>query len=308
MRIVSLLASGTELVAALGAGEDLVGRSHECDHPAWVARLPVLSRPTFDVGGSSAEVDGRVRAKLRAGEPLYVVDEDALAALRPDVVISQTHCEVCAVSPEALAGGSEVLRRQRVATFTGGTLEGVLADFLSVGTVIDRADAAGALVAQKRAHLASWRARTAGLTRPRVVCLEWIDPPFAMGNWGPELIDLAGGENALGAAGTHSRAIRWQDVVAADPEVLIVAPCGWGIDRTLPEARGMAGWPGFGELRAVQAGRCYVADGNLYFNRSSPSLFATIDLLAEMIHPQRFGTGQLGPWYRVLEATAAPAG
>jgi iron complex transport system substrate-binding protein len=301
MRIVSLLASGTELVAALGAGDDLVGRSHECDHPAWVARLPVLSRPTFDVGGSSAEVDARVRAKLRAGEPLYIVDEAALAALRPDVVISQTHCEVCAVSPEALAGAAGPLRRQRVATFTGGTLEGVLGDFSSVGAVIDRAEAASALVAELRAHVARWRARTAGLHRPRVVCLEWIDPVFAMGNWGPELVDLAGGENALGAAGAHSRAMAWQEVLAADPEVLIVAPCGWGVERTLPEARALPRWPGFAGLRAARAGRCYVADGNLYFNRSSPSLFATIDLLAEMIHPEQFGTEKLGQVYRPLE-------
>ena len=182
---------------------------------------------------------------------------------------------MCAVSPEALAGGSGSLPRQRVATFTGGTLEGVLGGFLSVGAVIDRAEAAGVLVGGLRAQVARWRARTAGVRRPRVVCLEWIDPVFAMGNWGPELIDLAGGENALGTAGAHSRAIAWEDVLAADPEVLIVAPCGWGVERTLPEAHALAQRPGFAELRAARAGRTYVAGGNLYFNRSSPSLFAT---------------------------------
>ena len=143
MRIVSLLASGTELVAALGAGDQLVGRSHECDHPDWVRRLPVLSRPTFDVDGSSGDIDRRVREKLRAGQPLYQVDEAALAALAPDVVITQTHCEVCAVGPEALAGSAAhalpALQRQRVATFQGGTLDGVLADFERVAAVIDRA-------------------------------------------------------------------------------------------------------------------------------------------------------------------------
>jgi iron complex transport system substrate-binding protein len=294
MKIVSLLASGTELVAALGAGEQLVGRSHECDHPPWVARLPALSRPTFAIDGSGAEVDARVREKLRAGAPLYEVDEAALAALDPDVVITQTHCEVCAVGPGAVGGRP----RQRVATFGGGTLEGVLADFLAVAEVIGRRAAGEALVAQLRAEMQAWRARTAGLRRVPVVCLEWIDPPFAMGNWGPELVDLAGGEPLLARAGEHSRSIFWDAVVQADPEVLVVAPCGWSIARTWPEMASLARRPGFASLRAVRTGRSYVADGNLYFNRSSPSLFATIERLAEMLHPGAFGIGHEGTAYR----------
>jgi iron complex transport system substrate-binding protein len=287
VRIVSLLASGTELVAALGAGDELVGRSHECDHPPWVTRLPALSRPTFEIGGSSAEVDARVREKLRQGEPLYEVDEAALAALDPDVVITQTHCEVCAVGPDAIDGRR---RRQRVATFRGGTLEGVLADFVAVAEAIGRPEAGARLVAQLRAETEEWKRRTQGLPRPRVVCLEWIDPPFSMGNWGPELVELAGGESLLSHAGEHSRAIRWEAVVEADPEVLVVAPCGWGLARARAEMPVLAARPGFAGLRATRDGRVHVADGNLYFNRSSPSLFATIERLAEMIHPDRFGT------------------
>ena len=291
MRIVSLLASGTELVAALGAGDQLVGRSHECDHPNWVTRLPVLSRPTFDITGSSGQIDQRVRAKLRAGEPLYEVDEPALAQLAPDVVITQTHCEVCAVGPSALTSGQALppAVRHQVASFRGGTLDGVLADFLAVADVIDRAAAGRRLVTELRAEMSRWQQRLATVARPRVVCLEWTDPPFAMGNWGPELVALAGGEDALGTGGAHSRAIQWQDVCDADPEVLVVAPCGFGLARARAEMPDLAARPGFAGLRAVRTGRVFVADGNLYFNRSGPNLFATVERLAEMIHPDQVG-------------------
>src|SRR5437660_376252 len=201
MRIVSLLASGTELVCALGAGDELVGRSHECDHPPWVRRLPALSRPTFDIEGSSEEIDRRVRAKLRAGEPLYAVDDQAVRALAPDVIISQTHCEVCAVTPAEI--GSAPVGHQAVALGTG-TLEGILQGFVDVAALIGRRTAGERLAADCRARMGRWREATAGLPRPTVVCLEWIAPPFAMGNWGPELVALAGGDSRLGAPG-HPR-------------------------------------------------------------------------------------------------------
>src|SRR4051794_29299211 len=229
MRIASLLASGTELACALGAGDELVGRSHECDHPPWVRHLPALSRPTFDISGTSGEIDRLVRAKLRAGEPLYQVDEAALQALAPDVIISQTHCEVCAVTP-----GNAVHPGHTVALETG-TLDGILAGFLTVAERLGRRAAGERLVADIRAGLDHWRQATAPLPRPRVVCLEWIDPPFAMGNWGPELVAVAGGEELLGAAGTHSAALTWEAVRAADPEVLVVAPCGFDLPRTRAE-------------------------------------------------------------------------
>jgi iron complex transport system substrate-binding protein len=287
MRIVSLLASGTELVCALGAGDELVGRSHECDHPAWVRRLPALSRPTFDIDGTSEEIDRRVREKLRAGEPLYAVDQEAVRALAPDVIITQTHCEVCAVGPGAVAGATPPACGHAVALHSG-TVEGVLAGFLEVAGKIGRRTAGQRLVAEARARLEGWRQRTAPLPRPTVVCLEWIAPPFALGNWGPELVELAGGEPLLGAPGEHSAAIAWDEVRAADPEVLIVAPCGFGLDRATAEMPILAAQPGWDQLRAVRAGRVHVADGNLYFNRSGPTLFETIDLLAEMLHPGQF--------------------
>jgi iron complex transport system substrate-binding protein len=285
-RIVSLLASGTELVCALGLGEKLVGRSHECDHPPWVKRLPAVSRPTFDISGSSRDIDERVRQRLSAREPLYEVDETLLAELAPDVLITQTHCEVCAVTPADLAHcvPARVERKEVVALRTG-SLDAILDGFREVAGVLDASSRGEALVAHIRSRLVALAERVQSLPRPSVVCLEWIEPIFAMGNWGPELVDLAGGTNLLGAPGLHSTSIPWDAVLKADPEVLVVAPCGFGLARAAAEMHLFAERPGWRDLRAVRTGRVYVADGNLYFNRSGPSVFDTPAILAEMLHP-----------------------
>ena len=289
LRVVSLLASGTELVCALGAGDWLVGRSHECDHPAWVARLPAVSRPTFDIHGSSREIDEHVRTRLRAGAPLYKVDEAAIAALSPDVLITQTHCEVCAVSPADLAHGSSArLIRKQVVALRTGSLEAILEGFIEVAGMLGLTARGEELVSGVRARLAALATRTRGLARPSVVCLEWIEPIFSMGNWGPELVELAGGSNVLGVAGVHSVAVAWPTVRQADPEVLVVAPCGFGLERAYAEMHVLGSQAGFRDLRAARAGRVFVADGNLYFNRSGPTVFETPAILAEMLHPDRF--------------------
>jgi iron complex transport system substrate-binding protein len=287
-RIVSLLASATELVVALGLGERLVGRSHECDHPDWIKRLPVLSRPTFDIRGTSLQIDQRVREKLSAGQPLYEIDEAALAALAPDVVLTQTHCEVCAVSPANLPGGACALDRRQVVALTSGSIDGILDGFARVAEVLGAPEAGRALIARLRAQLAQTAAATAGLPRPRVACLEWIDPLFAMGNWGPEIVEAAGGDCLLGVAGAHSAALPFEALAAADPDVIVVAPCGFDLTRTLAELPALTDRPDWRALRAVRAGRAFAADGNLFFNRSSPTLFDTPALLAEMLHPDRF--------------------
>lgn len=295
MRIASLLASGTELVCALGAGDQLVARSHECDHPAWVTRLPCVSRPTFDITGTSLQIDTLVRARLAARAPLYAVDEAALTELRPDVIITQTHCEVCAVTPGNVTG--ELCRKQ-VAALHDGTLDGILTGFLDVARVIEREREGHALIASIQSRLAEIERTLAGVSRPRVACLEWIEPIFHMGNWGPELVARAGGESVLGTPGEHSAAIAWDLVRAADPDVLVVAPCGFTIERTLPEMPLLAAQPGWRELRAVRDGRVFVADGNLYFNRSSPSVFTSIEVLAQMLHPDRVAPAHASAWQR----------
>jgi iron complex transport system substrate-binding protein len=293
-RIVSLLASATELVVALGLGDRLVGRSHECDQPPWVRDLPVLSRPTFDITGTSAEIDARVRERLGAGQPLYEIDEPALAALEPDFVLTQTHCEVCAVSPADIEGGPCTLDRRQVVALTSGTIDGILDGFRRVAGVLGAPAAGEALISRLTAGLSQIRAATADLPRPRVACLEWIEPIFAMGNWGPEIVEAAGGECLLGVAGAHSTALPFQALAEADPDVIVVAPCGFDLRRTLLELPALTGRPDWRALRAVRDGRAYAADGNLYFNRSSPTLFETPYLLAEMLHPDRFAPRHRG--------------
>jgi iron complex transport system substrate-binding protein len=294
VRIVSLLASATELVVALGLGDRLVGRSHECDHPPWVRRLPVLSRPAFDITGTSAEIDARVRERLAAGQPLYEIDEAALARLAPDFVLTQTHCEVCAVSPANLEGSGCKVDRRQVVALTSGTIEGILDGFRRVADVLGAPAAGEALVSRLRAGLAQITAATADLPHPRVACLEWIEPLFAMGNWGPEIVAAAGGTCVLGVTGTHSTTLPFQALADADPDVIVVAPCGFDLRRTLSELKTLTGRPEWRALRAVRQGRAYAADGNLYFNRSSPTLFETPELLAEMLHPDRFAPRHRG--------------
>ena len=303
MRVASLLASGTELVCALGQGASLVARSHECDDPPWVAGLPALSRPTFDVAGSSSEIDRLVKQKLRAGEPLYEIDGDQLRALGPDVVITQVHCDVCAVSPAALdaAHGWPALHGFKTVSMRGGSLEGILNDFTTVASGIGCLDAGARLVADIRRDLGRTRDRVAGRRRPSVVCLEWTDPIFPMGNWGPELVEHAGGFCVLGNPNAHSAATPWQAVVDADPEVLIVAPCGFALPRALGEMPVLAARPGWTDLRAVRCGEVYVADGNRYFNRSGPTVFESVGLLAEILHPDVVPRTSEGVWYRRWE-------
>ena len=303
MRIASLLASGTELVCALGAGDCLVARSHECDNPEWVQRLPALSRPTFDTSGSSREIDALVRERLRLGRPLYEVNEALLVKLAPDVLITQTHCEVCAVTPADVARRvpANLSRRQVVALRTG-TLQGILEGFLDVAEVIERREAGEKLVAEIRARLDIIHGRVRLLPSPTIVCLEWIDPVFGMGNWGPEVVAGSGGTDLLGRSGEHSTAIGWEAVLRADPDVLLVAPCGFGIDRTLREMPILAAKRGWHDLHAVRAGRVVVADGNRYFNRSGPSVFETVEILAEILHPQEFPPRYQGCAWRLYPA------
>jgi iron complex transport system substrate-binding protein len=287
-RIVSLLASATELVCELGAGPWLVGRSHECDYPTWVKTLPAVSHPTFDITGSSADIDARVRERLSAGQALYEVDGERLAELAPDVIITQTHCEVCAVSPAELSRGARVVARHPVVALDASTVSGILDDFLDVARVLGLAENGRKLVEQIRARLDALAASTRSLRHSTIVCLEWVDPIFPMSNWMPELVERAGGIGLLGAPGKHSTTTPWEAVREADPEVLVVAPCGYDLVRTLAEMPMLAARPGFRDLRAVRAGRVYAADGNLYFNRSGPSLFTTPELLAEILHDSVF--------------------
>ena len=207
MRVVSLLASGTEIVCALGAGDTLVGRSHECDNPAWVRSLPPCTAPAFDVSVSSREIDTEVNRRIRSGEPLYRIHTDLIRELAPDIVIAQEHCEVCAVTPAGVKRSGYDAPAASVLALTAGSLGGISEGILQIAKALGRESDGRGLVCREQRRLEAVRQRTAGRRRPSVVMLEWTDPMFAMGNWGPELVEIANGDLLLGNKGQPSRAI-----------------------------------------------------------------------------------------------------
>jgi iron complex transport system substrate-binding protein len=286
-RIVSLIASATEIVCALGARDRLVGRSHECDFPPDVLSLPALTAPKFKVEGTSAEIDARVRDIVREGLSVYRVDADALRALEPDVIVTQDHCEVCAVSLADVEAATCTWtgRPVRTVSLKPDSMADVCADIARVAHALG-ADAAGTeLIGRMQARLDAVRAQVAGRARPRVAFIEWVEPLMAGGNWMPELIEAAGGRNLFGEAGKHSGWMQWSELVAADPEVIVVAPCGYGLARCLEELPLLQARPGWADIAAVRQGRVCFADGNAYFNRPGPRLADSAEMLVEMIHP-----------------------
>jgi iron complex transport system substrate-binding protein len=306
MRIVSLLASATEIVCALGAGESLVGRSHECDNPDWVRRLPACSQPAFDVSVSSKEINMEVRRRLRSGEPLYLIHGELIRELQPDLVITQTHCEVCAVTPgDVERSGACALPMDQLA-LSASTLEGIFDSILQIAERLGLEERGHALVSRERRRLQTVSDRTAQFRPPTVVMLEWTDPVFAMGNWGPELVEIAHGELLLGRKGEYSAAIPAEQLRAADPEYLIVAPCGFNLDRALLDQPILERHPWWRELQAVRNGNVTFADGNLFFNRSGMTVSQTAEIIAEILHGVQFDAATEGTHWRRAQSAARP--
>jgi iron complex transport system substrate-binding protein len=295
LRIVSLLASATEICCALGAGEMLVGRSHECDWPEWVRGLPACSEPAFDVTVSSGAIDAEVRRRIRAGEELYRVHADAIRELRPDLVIAQSHCEVCAVTPGDVERGGDCFP---MLALSAASVEGVLESIGEIAARIGCPERGRDVVAGERARLQAVAAKTAGLRRPTVVMLEWTDPLFAMGNWGPELVEIANGELPIGKKGEYSTTVSSERLVEADPEFLIVAPCGFDLARTMRERAVLESYTWWRGLRAVREGKVAFADGNRFFNRSGMTVSQTAEIIAEILHGVVFGAAGRGKHWR----------
>jgi iron complex transport system substrate-binding protein len=300
MRVVSLLASGTEIVCALDAGERLVGRSHECDNPAWVRSLPQCSEPAFDVSVSSREIDREVNRRIRSGEPLYHVQMERIRELMPDMILAQVHCEVCAVTPRDLIQDGIRPVEAQVVPLSASTLDDIFEGMMQVARALGLTAKGRDLVEKERTRLDAVRRKTSGKSRPSVVVLEWTDPIFAMGNWGPELVRIAGGEPLLGNDGLYSSPISADLLREADPDFLIVAPCGFDLDRSWREQSVLEALPWWDELKAVQEGKVAFADGNRLFNRSGMTVTETAEVLAEILHGAEFGTpaGNAGwRWY-----------
>ena len=307
VRIVSLLASATEIVCALDAGEMLVGRSHECDNPPWVRRLPAVSAPAFDTSVSSHAIDAEVRRRIRAAEPLYILRSDLIRELAPDLVITQAHCDVCAVTPgdvERSGAGGPVVDQL---ILSASTVDGVLEGIEQVAKRLSLSERGRELVERERRRLRAVHQQTASFRRPTVVMIEWTDPVFAMGNWGPELVDIANGELLLGRKGEYSAAIPAEQLRAADPECLIVAPCGFNLERALLDQPVLERNPWWREMRAVRNGNLVFADGNLFFNRSGMTISQTAEIIAEILHGVRFSTPTEGTHWRRVHPSTAPA-
>jgi iron complex transport system substrate-binding protein len=300
VRIVSLLASATEIVCALGAGEMLVGRSHECDNPDWVRRLPPCSHPAFDVSVSSGEIDREVRRRLHSGEPLYHVHGELIRELHSDLLITQSHCEVCAVTPGDVHRSCGHAARQLALSAT--SLEEIFQSILRISQELGLEARGEALIRRERERLEAVREKAAAFRRPSVIILEWTEPMFAMGNWGPELVEIANGELLIGQKGEYSTAIPAEQVHDADPEWLIVAPCGFNLERSLREQSVLEKHPWWRELQAVRNGKVAFADGNLFFNRSGMTVSETAEIIAEILHGAPFGERTEGVYWRRIES------
>jgi iron complex transport system substrate-binding protein len=291
-RVVSLIASATEIVAALGMGDRLVGISHECDYPPEVLDRPRLSAPKIDPGVPSGEIDRSVRELVRDGLSVYRVDVEALERLRPDVIVTQDHCEVCAVSLSDVENAvcSLDLPNTRVCSLHPGVLEDVRRDFRRVASSLGVPERGEALVAHFDTRLVDVRRRLeqAGSAPARVVMLEWLAPPMVAGGWMPELARAAGAEPLIVEEAGRFSQVEWDDVVAADPDVVIVLPCGFDVSRSLEEMRRPEVATALRRMQAVREGRCFVLDGNAYFNRPGPRLADSAELLAAVLHPDVF--------------------
>lgn len=290
MRIVSLLPSATEIVCALGYGDRLVGRSHECDHPSSVTDLPICSRPRIRTDTSSAEIDQSVKAIVSKGLSVYEIDEETLRALAPDVIVTQTQCEVCAVSEaDVRAAVRDWLDGEcEIVSLNPNRLEDVWADIARVAAALGDGPIGADVVTALRARMQEIAARTADRdSTPRVAVIEWIEPLMAGGNWMPELVAMAGGENLFGETGKHSPWMTFDALSDADPEVVVVAPCGFDLERTRGEMRPLTGRPDWSGLGAVARGRVYLTDGHHFFNRPGPRLVESLEILSEILHPER---------------------
>ena len=312
MRIVSLLASATEMVVELGCLDQMVGRSHECDYPPEILTLPVVSTTLINVNTSSEQIDAQIKQLAHSKDAvqgdalkalsIYALDIDLLQQLRPDVIFTQTQCEVCAVSERDVMQAVQQLTglQPRIVALTPYRLSDVWEDVERVGAALGRAEQARGLVQRYQQRLERLSTLTAGKRRPRVTLLEWIDPLMAAGNWTPELIAYAGGESVFGEIGQHSPWLTWEELQAADPDVLVLSPCGFTLERTLQELPLLQQHPSWGSLQAVQQGRVYAIDGNNYLNRSGPRLVESAELLARVLWGELLGINPDAQAWRAL--------
>jgi iron complex transport system substrate-binding protein len=291
MRICSLLPGATEIAFALGLGDEVVGVTHECDYPAEARQKTVVVRSVIDSNRmTSLEIDRCVSDRMRSNQALYIIDEDRLREAAPDVILTQGLCDVCAIDYNEVARTAETLaKKPKIVSLTPNCLTDVLDDVARVGEATGQHLSAERLVRELKQRISVVRERVAQLsTRPRIACLEWFDPIYAAGHWVPEMIDLVGGHDVLGQKGKPSEKIQWKQVVELAPDVIVLMPCGFDIQRTANEAATLEHLDGWHDLPAVKTGKVFAVNGHAFFSRPGPRLVDGLEILARIIHPEIF--------------------
>lgn len=305
LRIVSLIASATEIVHALGMGDAQVGRSHECDWPPGVLDLPQLTKAKFKVTGGSAAIDQAVRDLVTNALAVYEVDPDGLSDLAPDIILTQDQCVVCAVSLSDVerAVCQTTGLEAKVVSLKPHSMGDVYRDIQTVADAFHKPERGKTLVANMQRRLARIEQLTKGHYQPRVAFIEWMDPLMSCGHWMPELVSIAGGVSLFGEQGATSPYISWQELAESDPDVIVIAPCGYEISETENELDLLTNNSVWSGLRAVVDGKVFVADGNAYFNRPGPRLVETAEILGEILHPSVCDFGHMDQAYKALPST-----
>lgn len=291
MRVCSLLPGATEIAFALGLGDDVVGVTHECDYPPEARHKPVVIRSSIDAHRmTSLEIERWVSERIRSNKGLYVIDEARLREAAPDLILTQGLCDVCAIDYDDVVRAAENLpHKPQIVTLTPHSLTDILADVMRVGEATERYDHAARLTRDLERRVSAVRERTSvSSSRPRVACIEWLEPIYSAGHWVPELVNLAGGHDRLGQTGEPSAKIPWPKVVDFAPEVIVLMPCGFDVQRTLREAPALAKLDCWRSLPAVKAGRVYAVNGHAFFSRPGPRLIQGLEILATLIHPEIF--------------------
>ena len=293
LRVLSLIASSTEIVYSLGCGDKLVGRSHECDFPPDVLDLPYCTEPKFNINGSSIEIDNRVKSILQEALSVYRIDEGKLAELNPDLIITQSQCDVCAVSLSDVENAvRKVLgKKPSIVSLEPNQLSDIWADVKRVATALKVEKRGESIISEMRERIDNLCKMAEDFEKRTVACIEWIDPMMAAGNWVPELVQMAGGINLFGSKGKHSPWMKFEDLIKNDPDVIIVMPCGYNIDKSNQEMDTLRKMPKWDNLKAVQNGDVFLTDGNQYFNRPGPRLVDSLEILMEILYEDKFDFG-----------------
>jgi iron complex transport system substrate-binding protein len=310
MRICSLLPSATEMVFALGMGDSLVGITHECDYPPQAARIPHVTRSNIPQGLSSSEIDQMVSSNLSTQGTLYELDQRLLDELAPDLILTQRLCDVCAVAYDKVQEVAHSLRSHpKVVNLEPHELEDILANIQTVGSLIGAEERAGKVIASLRQRIAAIEEKTKRLTsRPRVFCMEWVNPPYYGGHWMKTLVQIAGGVDELAKAGRPSTRIEWERVLEFSPEIMVLTCCGYKLPRVIQEAETLASFPGFHELPAAKSNRIFATNGSDYFSRPGPRIVDSLEILVHLVHPELFPAPPLEQAFAAVDFAGVATG